>query len=80
MKSYHDARDFSESYPFVTYQFNLLQKVFEAIRKFGMTGKHLSEGERSMLSAFQGAAISYKDSELDSLIPFDAFYQTVETF
>jgi hypothetical protein len=80
MKSYRDDHDFIETYPFIPYQFNLVQKVFEAIRKFGMTGKHLAEGERSMLSAFQGAAVSVKDEILSILIPFDAFYQTVEMF
>ena len=44
---------FVDNYPFVPYQFQLVQKVFEDIRKHGATGLHLSRGERSMLDAFQ---------------------------
>ena len=50
---YKDADDFKNVYPFVSYQFELLQKVFEAIREHGMSeGRHLSQNERSLLSAF----------------------------
>ena len=54
---YRDAEDFKNVYPFVSYQFELLQKVFEAIREHGMSeGKHLSQNERSLLDAFQTSA------------------------
>ncbi len=55
-KQYKDADDFCRNYPFAPYQFQLLQKIFEAIRKAGATGLHLSRGERSILDAFQSAA------------------------
>jgi hypothetical protein len=32
MKLFKDEHDFSVTYPFIPYQFNLLQKVFEKIR------------------------------------------------
>jgi hypothetical protein len=80
MKTYKSADDFIEVYPFIPYQFNLLQSVFTAIRTHGASGKHLSEGERSLLSAFQEAAIRYADHEVGTLIPFSAFYETIETF
>ncbi|SHN93056.1 ATPase-like protein [Bathymodiolus heckerae thiotrophic gill symbiont] len=51
--SYKDEQDFINHYPFAPYQFQLIQKVFESIRKVGATGKHLARGERSMLDAFQ---------------------------
>src|SRR6056297_2529685 len=44
MENYKDAAEFAEVYPFVPYQFKLLQQVFEEIRRHGATGKHLSEG------------------------------------
>jgi hypothetical protein len=56
MPGYGGAEDFVKSYPFVPYQFKLLQQVFTQIRLHGASGKHLSQGERSMLNAFQGAA------------------------
>lgn len=80
MKNYADAEDFAESYPFVPYQFRLLQKVFEAIRKHGASGKHLAEGERSMLGSFQESAQMYKDCSLGTLVPFFAFYNSIEKF
>lgn len=80
MKTYRDALEFADSYPFIPYQFKLLQNVFEAIRKFGASGKHLSEGERSMLSAFQVAATNNSDRPLSALIPFSAFYPAIESF
>ena len=51
-RHFKDADDFANNYPFVPYQFQLVQKVFEAIRKAGATGMHLARGERSMLDAF----------------------------
>lgn len=80
MKTYQNSRDFVDVYPFIPYQFNLLQKVFEGVRLHGASGKHISEGERSLLGAFQESAIRYKDMEIGTLIPFSVFYQTVEAF
>src|SRR6185295_6179158 len=55
-RQYKDGEDFVKNYPFAPYQFQLIQKVFEAIRKAGATGMHLARGERSRLDAFQSAA------------------------
>lgn len=79
-KEYLDKKDFAMTYPFVPYQFNLLQKVFTDIRTQGFAGKHLSSGERSLLGAFQETAKRYEDSEVGVLIPFYAFYDTIEQF
>jgi hypothetical protein len=49
-KLYSDRSNFSAVYPFVPYQFNLLASVLTSIRTHGASGKHLSEGERSMLA------------------------------
>jgi len=80
MKMYDNENDFAEVYPFIPYQFNLLQSVFTGIRIHGASGKHLSEGERSLLSAFQESAIKYVSHEMGVLIPFSAFYGTIEAF
>lgn len=80
MKTYQDYKDFSEIYPFIHYQFNLLQKVFEGVRTHGASGKHISEGERSLLGAFQESAVKYNNQEIGTLIPFNTFYDTIETF
>lgn len=78
--SYQDEVDFIETYPFVPYQFKVLQSVFEQVRKHGNSGKHLSEGERSMLSAFKDSAVKYKDEKEGILIPFDIFYESIVEF
>lgn len=79
-KTYADAADFAACYPFAAYQFSLVQKVFESIRKAGATGLHLAQGERSTLDAFQGAAKQLGSTEVGALAPFYRFYPAVEGF
>ena len=80
LKGYKDADEFSAFYPFAPYQFTLLQKIFESIRKVGATGKHLSRGERSLLDAFQSAAVQNLGKNTDALIPLYDFYPSIESF
>jgi hypothetical protein len=75
-----DADDYAAHYPFAPYQFQLLQKVFESIRKVGATGRHLARGERSMLDAFQTAAVGNGDKGIDALVPLYDFYPSIESF
>ena len=79
-KLYTDEDDFALVYPFVPYQFNLLASVLTSIRTHGASGKHLSEGERSMLAMFKESAMDYKEHEEGTLIPFHAFYDALENF
>lgn len=80
LKGYAGEGDFVETYPFVPYQFRLMQNVLAQIRKHGNSGKHLSGGERSMLSGFQEAAQKIQDKDENALVPFYLFYDTVHTF
>lgn len=80
LKSYKDAAEFVACYPFAPYQFALLQKIFESIRKVGATGKHLSKGERSLLDAFQSASVRNADRDIDALVPLYDFYPSIESF
>ena len=79
-KLYADENDFACVYPFVPYQFNLLASVLTSIRTHGASGKHLSEGERSMLAMFKESAMEYKECEAGTIIPFHAFYDALENF
>lgn len=79
-KLYADEDDFACVYPFVPYQFNLLASVLTSIRTHGASGKHLSEGERSMLAMFKESAMEYKECEVGAMIPFHAFYDALENF
>ena len=74
MKKYADADEFAHIYPFVPYQFNLLQYALTGIREHGALGKGIGEGERSMLELFQESAKNWMNHEDDRLIPFYTFY------
>lgn len=80
MPGYGNPQDFFTAYPFIPYQFNLLQKVFTQIRLMGSAGKHLASGERSLLDAFQVASQAVAGEPLGVLVPFHTFYMAVEGF
>jgi hypothetical protein len=77
---FKDTDHFVKNYPFAPYQFQLIQKIFEAIRKAGATGMHLARGERSMLDAFQSAAKAVSVQEVGILVPPYDFYSSIESF
>ena len=80
IKGFSGEMEFADNFPFVPYQFIIMQKVFAEIRKHGNSGKHLSGGERSMLSGFQEAAQKVQNKDEYALVPFFHFYDTVHTF
>lgn len=80
IKGFSSSSEFVATYPFVPYQFIIIQKVLAEIRKHGNSGKHLSGGERSMLSGFQEAAQKLQEKDEHALVPFHLFYDTVHTF
>ena len=80
IKGFSNSFEFTTNFPFVPYQFIIMQKVFAEIRKRGNAGKHLSGGERSMLSGFQEAAQKVQAQDEFTLVPFFCFYDTVHTF
>src|SRR5699024_666282 len=41
---------------------------------------HISEGERSMLSAYREAGMRFMEENEGTLIPFHAFYDTIQEF
>lgn len=79
-KLYSDRRDFAAVYPFIPYQFNLLGSVLTSIRTHGASGKHLAEGERSMLALFKESAVRLMHLEPGALVPFNLFYDALEHF
>ena len=80
LPGYGNSQDFIAAYPFVPYQFNLLQKVFTQIRLMGSAGKHLASGERSLLDAFQVASLAVAGQSIGVLVPFHTFYMAIEGF
>lgn len=80
MPLYEDADDFAEVYPFIPYQFKLLGDVLTSIRQYSSSGKHMADGERSMLALFKEAAQKYEEEREGILVPFNAFYSAVDDF
>ena len=80
MPLYENADDFAEVYPFIPYQFKLLGEVLTSIRQYSSSGKHMADGERSMLALFKEAAQKYEDEREGILVPFNAFYSAVDDF
>jgi hypothetical protein len=79
-KLYASRAGFADVYPFVPYQFNLLGSVLTSIRTHGASGKHLAEGERSMLALFKESAVKLMNTEQGALVPFSMFYDALEQF
>ncbi len=78
--NYRDSTSFIDHYPFIPYHYPLVQKIFESIRTKGATGKHLAMGERSLLDAFQTAALTIKSQPIGVLVPLHHFYASIESF
>lgn len=77
LAGYANAKEFVASYPFVGYQFKLLPDVMTEVRKHGVKAKHMSTGERSMLSAFQESAQTIQHEQTGALVPFWRFFDTI---
>lgn len=80
IRGFEGPDEFCRMFPFVPYQFILMQKVYEEIRKHGNTGKHLASGERSMLSGFQEAAQKIENNDEYSIVPVYLFYDSLDKF
>ncbi|MHA0855675.1 BREX system P-loop protein BrxC [Paenibacillus sp. CMAA1364] len=79
-KLYTDREEFASVYPFIPYQFNLLGQVLTAIRTHGASGKHLAEGERSMIALFKESAMRFMDDLEGVIVPFNIFYNALDKF
>lgn len=77
-QKYTNAENFVDVYPFIPYQFDLLRDVLEQIRIHSSSGKHLAEGERSMLALIQESAQSVASQEIGTLVSFNKFYISLE--
>lgn len=77
---YRSADEFVSLYPFVPYQVELLQDVFNKIRIHGEGGTSLAHGERSLLKAFQEAAKLNSNEEIGNLVTLAEFYPSIRSF
>ncbi len=77
---YRSAEEFAALYPFVPYQVDLLQKVFNKIRIHGEGGTSLAHGERSLLKAFQEAAKLNAEQQIGNLVTLAEFFPSIRNF
>ena len=80
MKKYTSPEVYSSVYPFIPYQFKLMQYSLTQIRIHSSSGKHLADGERSMLALFRESGIEVMNKEYGALVPFNIFYEAIEKF
>lgn len=74
--NYKNDGQFARCFPFMDYQFNLLQaSIIELSKNNAFSGKQQSVGERSMLTITQDVAKLYKDKELDQIVQFCDMYE-----
>lgn len=78
LHKYKTKEKFRDYYPVIPYQAELLQDVLENIRKQGHTGKHLSDGARSLLTVVQNAVQHIKDNDIGSIVSFNLFFEEIQ--
>jgi len=79
-RNFQDQDHFTRSYPFIPYQFSLLQSSIQNLSNHNaFEGRHSSVGERSMLGVFQEVAIQISDHEIGQLATFDLMFEGIRT-
>lgn len=76
--NYKSDAQFAIDFPFVDYQFDLLQRaVIELSKNNAFSGKQQSVGERSLLTITQEVAKAYKDKDLNQIVQFCDMYEGI---
>ena len=79
-RNFQDRDHFIQSYPFIPYQYDLLQAAIQNLSQHNaFEGKHSSVGERSMLGVFQQVAIQIGNHEPGQLATFDLMFEGIRT-
>lgn len=82
-RCYRDETEFVNTYPFVTYQFDLFKAAFSELSAHGaFPGEYTSTGARSLLDIFHrvlnNLSVGHYSSASTPIVPFDAFYEGIE--
>lgn len=76
--SYKSDAQFAIDFPFVDYQFDLLQRcIIELSKNNAFSGRQQSVGERSLLTITQEVAKAYKDKDLNHIVQFCDMYEGI---
>ena len=74
--NYKSDEQYAVCFPFMDYQFNLLQaSIIELSKNNAFSGKQQSVGERSMLTITQDVAKLYQTKDLDHIVQFCDMYE-----
>ncbi len=77
-KTYQSLEHFQNTFPFVSYQFDLFQDAIKALSQHdAFTGRAQSTGERSLLEVCHRTAKSLKDKDLDTLVNFPMLFEAI---
>ncbi len=77
IRLYKNKEEYSNTYPFVPYQYQMLQTMLTQLRNKSRAGKNISNAARSMLKTFRDTVVAYKDKDSKCLIPMYAFYDAL---
>lgn len=76
--NYKSDTQFAIDFPFIDYQFDLLQRsILELSKNNAFSGKQQSVGERSLLTITQEVAKAYKNKDLDQIVQFCDMYEGI---
>lgn len=75
--SYKNEKEFVDYYPFVPYQFPLIQKVLDSFNALHYIDSQARGNERSIIKITHTTANKSKDDEVGCLISFDKFYNAM---
>jgi len=74
--TYKDKNDFIDTYPFVPYQFRLINYVFDSFSSQGFVTQGVKNTERSLLGITHYTAKNTQEEATGYMIPFDAFFNS----
>jgi len=78
-KGYQSLDHFQNTFPFVSYQFDLFQDAIKALSVHdAFTGRSQSTGERSLLGVCHTVAKNLKDNELDTIVTFPMMFDAIK--
>ena len=73
-QSFKNKKDFSDYYPFVPYQFQLIMRVLDSFVNMNYVDKQVKGNERSLLNITFSIAKETAEWEVGEFIPFDRFF------
>lgn len=75
--SYTDRDNFIDYYPFIPYQFKLIQKVFNNFLTLGYVAREVKGNERSIIKVVHATAKKRAEAEVGVFISFDELYNNM---